>query len=198
VQLFRETPEGKEKTINLLKSGQTMCEGEILDACPHHRMSAVAVDDVSVMEFTVTWFKEAAKKYNVFALNVLTLLSEQVHMVEVEAEHQVTMSASQQVACFLQRLCVLYDFDPRGFDLPYSKTLIASRLGMKLETLSRTLSTLRENGIVVEGARVEIHNLQRVEQFVCATCSVAEHCSTHKAMEHNIAHVLANHKEKIS
>ena len=93
------------------------------------------------------------------------------------------MSATQLVACFLQRLCVLYDFNPREFELPYSKTLIASRLGMELETFSRTLNKLKENGISVEGTRVMIHDLRRIEQFVCATCSVAEDCTTHKNME---------------
>lgn len=76
-------------------------------------------------------------------------MAERAHIAEVEAEHQATMSAAQLVACFMQRLCVLYNFDPKGFDLPYSKTLIASRLGMELETFSRTLAKLKEHGIAV-------------------------------------------------
>src|SRR5471030_2400757 len=93
------------------------------------------------------------------------------------------MSAAQLVACFMQRLCVLYDFNPAGFDLPYSKTLIASRLGMELETFSRTVAKLKEHGITVEGTHVEIHDLGRVEQYVCGFCSIAEDCPTHQAME---------------
>jgi len=150
MQLFRETAEGQEKTIHLLKTGQTICEGEILDGCHGHRLSAVAVEDATLMEFPVAWLKEAARKHGAFALNMLSLISQQAYMAEVEAEHQATMSATQLVACFLQRLCVLYDFNPREFELPYSKTLIASRLGMELETFSRTLNKLKENGISVD------------------------------------------------
>ncbi|MBN8530900.1 MAG: Crp/Fnr family transcriptional regulator [Alphaproteobacteria bacterium] len=183
IQLFRVNAEGNEKTVNVLKSGQTLCESEIMDSCRHHRVTAKAVDDCSIMEFSVTWLKDTAKKHTPFALNLLSLIAQQSHLAEVEAEHQATMSATQLVACFLQRMCVLYDFDPAGFDLPYSKTLIASRLGIELETFSRTLSKLRENGITVKGNSVVIHDLQRIEDFVCGFCSIAEDCPTHQALE---------------
>jgi CRP/FNR family transcriptional regulator, dissimilatory nitrate respiration regulator len=183
VQLFRANAEGHEKTIEVLKAGQTMCEGEILDSCRAHRVNAVAVEDSVVIEFPVLWLKETAKKYNAFALNLLSLISKHAHMAEVEAEQQATMSAPQLVACFIQRMCVLYDFDPKGFDLPYSKTLIASRLGMELETFSRTLNKLKEQGISVEGTQVKITDLKRVEHYVCGICSIAEDCPTHQALQ---------------
>ena len=109
-------------------------------------------------------------------------------MAEVEAEHQATMSAAQLVACFLQRLCVLYDYDPKGFDLPYSKTLIASRLGMELETFSRTVAKLKDHGIAVKGTHVSITDLKRIEEYVCGFCSVSEDCTAHQAMEKKMCH----------
>jgi CRP-like cAMP-binding protein len=183
VQLFRETADGQEKTLHVVKAGQAMCEGEILDNCATHRMSAVAIKDSSVMEFPVAWLKDTARRHGAFALNLLSLIAQQAYMAEVEAEHQASMSAPQLVACFMQRLCVLHDFDPKGFELPYSKTLIASRLGMELETFSRTLTKLRENGMTVNGAHVSIENLHLIEEYVCQTCSVSEDCTTHKAMK---------------
>lgn len=183
VQLFRETPDGHEKTIDVVKSGQTMCESEILDSCRNHRVNAMALNEVSVMEFPVTWLKDSARKYSAFALNLLSHIAQQAHMAEVEAEQRANMKAAQLVACFLQRICVLYDFDPKGFELPYSKTIIASRIGMELETFSRTLSKLKEHGIIVKGSHVSITDLERVEQYVCATCSIAEDCPTHQEME---------------
>jgi len=182
-QLFRANAEGQEKTVAIVKSGQTMCESEILDACHAHRVNAVPVEDAKILEFPIAWLKEAAKKNSTFALNLLSLISNQVHMAEIEAEHQATMNAAQLVGCFLQRICVLYDFNPKGFDLPYSKTLIASRLGMELETFSRTLGKLKEHGISVDGTHVSISDLARIEQYVCGFCSIAEDCTTHKSLE---------------
>jgi CRP-like cAMP-binding protein len=189
-QLFRANADGHEKTIEVVKAGQTMCKSEILDSCRNHRVNAVPVEDSAVLEYPVGWLKESAKKYSIFALNLLSSIAHQTHLAEVEAEHQATMSAAQLVACFLQQLCVLYHFDPKGFDLPYSKTLIASRLGMELETFSRTLAKLKEHGITVEGTHVKIHDLARIEQYVCGLCSISEDCETHQAME-KISHGMA-------
>lgn len=186
MQLFRANAEGNEKTTDVLKVGQTMCEGEILDACRTHRVNAVPFEDSAVMEFPVGWLKEAARNHSTLALNLLSMISSQAHMAEVEAEHQATMTAAQLVACFLQRLCVLYQFDPQGFELPYSKTLIASRLGIELETFSRTLVKLKDNGILVKGTHVSIHDLEKIDAYVCSFCSISEDCQTHQAMEKNM------------
>ena len=183
IQLFRENQDGDEKTLHVLKAGQTICESEILDACRNHRAHAKAVNDTKVMEFPLQWLKDSSRANSTFALNLLSLIAAHAHMAEVEAEHQATMTAAQLVACFLQRLCVLYEFDPKGFELPYNKTLIASRLGMELETFSRTLAKLKEHGIVVNGTHVKINDLARIEHYVCGMCSIAEDCTTHKAME---------------
>lgn len=182
IQLYRENAEGGEKTIDLLKAGQTLCESEIMDACRSHRANAKAIDESVLLSFSVTWLKEAAKKHTALALNLLSLISKQAHLAEVEAEHQATLSAAQMVACFLQRICVLHDFNPNGFDLPYSKTLIASRLGMELETFSRTLNKLKEHGISIEGPRIIISDLTRVSQYVCQFCSIADECTTHQTL----------------
>ena len=106
---------GHEKTIELLKAGQTFCENEIMDNCTRHRVNAVAVrDDTTVVEFPVAWLKETARRNGNFALNLLSIIAQQAHSAELEAEHQATMSAAQLVACFIQRLCVLYASTLKG------------------------------------------------------------------------------------
>ncbi len=183
IQLFRTNSEGSEKTIDVLKSGQTLCESEIMDSCRSHRVNALPVEDSVIMEFPVAWLKESARRYSALALNLLSLIAQQAHMAEVEAEQQASMSATQLVACFLQRLCILYDFDPKGFDLPYSKSLIASRLGMEVETFSRTLAKLKEQGITVQGTHVTIDDMGRIEEYVCDSCSISGECRTHQSLE---------------
>ncbi|MDB2415204.1 helix-turn-helix domain-containing protein [Rickettsiales bacterium] len=89
------------------------------------------------------------------------------------------MTATQMVACFLQRLCILYGHDPQDFELPYSKTLIASRLRIELETFSHTLKRLKKEGITVEGKDVSFTNKQKTGHFVCDECSLSEDCPAH-------------------
>jgi hypothetical protein len=86
----------------------------------------------------------------------------------------------------LERLCLLYDFDPAGFELPISKTLIASRLRMELETFSRALKKLSAHGITVTGTHVAFTDRGKVGRFVCDACSMREECQTH-ALLHGIS-----------
>ena len=180
VQLFRETPDGQELTADILTAGRTMGKKEVFDRHgKRHYLSAVATTDVSLLEFPAQWLKNAAIKYPAMALNIISAISEYAHLVEIEAEHKSSMSVTQQLACFLQRICIVHDLDPRGFELPYSKTLIASRLGMQLETLSRTLPKLKECGIEVKGSKVSISDAEAIEKYVCSHCSIEGGCETH-------------------
>lgn len=145
-------------------------------------MNAAAVNTTTVVSFPKVWLLESAQKNSVFAINLLSAISRRSRMIEVDAEHQATMSAPQLVACFLQHLCASYDFNPRGFDLPISKSLIASRLGMELETLSRALPVLKKYGITVKGKHVMFHDFPSIEQHVCERCSVMETCQARKSV----------------
>lgn len=162
---------------------EIICDSKIYEPCGAYQFSARAVKDAAVIEFPKTWLKENAKKYGDFVLNLLAITSHQNQMVELESEHQATMSATQLVACFLQKLCLIYDFNPRGFDLPYSKKLIASRLGIELETFSRTLPKLKECGIVVTGSHVVIEGSDAIKKNVCSHCSIEEDCDVHEGFK---------------
>jgi len=178
VHIFRETPDGHEVTSDILISGDCINADEIMSHQKIHRTSARAVDDATVLEVPIDWMRQHLKDFDLLAPRLLQGLSERLQSAQREAEQHTTFSASQIVACYLQGLCVLYDFDPRGFDLPYSKTLIASRLRMELATFSRTLPKLKSWGVTVTGNHVAFSHLNRAGEFVCDDCSIAEDCPT--------------------
>ncbi len=185
MQLLRATPDGHEITTDVVIPGNTLCKREIFrDQARHHQVSAVVVKDVVVVEFPAAWLKKIAMENPVIMLNILSTLSQYAHMVEVEIEHKTTMNAAQQVACFLQRLCLMHGLDPQGFELPYSKSLIASRLGMEPETFSRTLTKLKAHGIEVTNSYVRFHDLEEIGKYVCHSCSMVDECTTHEALVH--------------
>jgi CRP-like cAMP-binding protein len=187
LQLFHETPDGHEMTVEVLIVGDTIGKTEILQSQSVHRYNGVAVKDSTVMEFPIAWLRETVKGHPTLALNLLAILSHHMQTAIIEGEHKSTMSAPQQVACFLERLCVLHNFDPRGFALPYSKTLIASRLGMELETFSRALAKLRDHGLIIKGAHVSFGNLQKIEGYACDNCSISENCREHRLLREKLA-----------
>jgi CRP/FNR family transcriptional activator FtrB len=55
--------------------------------------------------------------------------------------------------------------DRQPLELPFSKQLIASQLGMTPESLSRAFATLRDQGVAIDGSRVTIVDAARIRRF---------------------------------
>jgi CRP-like cAMP-binding protein len=185
VQIFRETPDGHEVTSDLLIAGDSINADEIITRRITHNKNARAVDGVVVLQIPTSWMQQNLSNFDYMAEHLMSSLSDRMHSAQIEAEHQSTMSATQIVACYLQRLCVLYNFSPKGFDLPYSKTLIASRLRIELETFSRALKNLRDEGIKVNGTHVSFIDVKKTGHFVCDECSLCEDCPAHMSLHKN-------------
>jgi CRP-like cAMP-binding protein len=179
VQIFRETPDGHEVTSDLLISHDFLNVDEIFMNQATHNNNARAVDEVTLIQIPILWMKSNITKSDNLAEQLLASLSKRLQSSQIEAEHQSTMSAAQIVACYLQRLCTDNGFNPDKFELPYSKTLISSRLHIELETFSRTLKSLRGEGIEVNGTSVSFADIKKIRYFVCHHCSLSENCSAH-------------------
>ena len=182
VRLFRTTPGGDEITTDILIKGDTICERKVLRYNTLHPDYALCVEDTTLLEFPATWLRESVRKNAVLSLNILSILSLRSLLKDIEAEHQSTMSTAQIVVCFLQWMCNIHGFDPRSFELPYNKSLIASRLGMKQETFSRTLPRLRENGIDIQGTHVSFLNFHEIDKYTCENCSFMDDCRARQMM----------------
>jgi len=145
---------GTEITVDLYKAGDIFCKSAPFMKDHIFHTSARAIDDAHIVRLPIEQFKDVMKKYDSVAGRLLSSLARMAMMKQIEAEQQSTMTAPQILAFFLRRLCTTYDLDPRGFTLPYEKTLIASLLGMEMETLSLTWPKLKEHGIFVSGSYV--------------------------------------------
>jgi len=160
VKLFHETAEGVDVTTAIRIAGDTMCTTGIFALHASHHMHAEVIKDSTIMEFPVQWLKDAAREHSTVSLNLLSALSQRGRRQEMDTQNQASMTPVQLLANFLQQTCTTQGLDPQGFTLPFSKTLIASRLCMTRETLSRTLPKLKEMGISVTGTHVSLHGSQ--------------------------------------
>lgn len=87
-------------------------------------------------------------------------------------------NASQRIGCFMLRLCGSSDERDITLKLPYDKSLIAARLGMKSETFSRALNKLRnETNINISGSVVTIPEIDDLSLYACTACSNEFPCS---------------------
>jgi CRP-like cAMP-binding protein len=182
VRLYRETSGGGEVTTDIRISGDTICKTGVFSSFVRHHCHAEIVHDATIMEFPTQWLVDAAKKYSVISANLLSALSQGTREVKIESENHMMMSTVQRAACFLKKTCVIQGLNPSGFKLPYSKSLIASRLGMRLETFSRTLPRLKEVGIKINDRQVSLYDLSSIEDNLCSHCPGAEDCFARKAL----------------
>ena len=81
------------------------------------------------------------------------------HIVDLKCRN-----AGQRLAAFLLRI-VDESATPGLADLPVSKRHLASRVGMSAETLSRSLQTLADNGLIVRGNKVIVRDRASIETF---------------------------------
>lgn len=187
IQLSRRTPDGARRTSEILLKGDMPGMLELFHPDRAYLSDCTAVHDSRLFEIPSEKFKKAVQSNGMLALNILEIMAQRSHLLALEAEQKSIKSAPQQVACFLARLCMLHGFDPNGFDLPYSKTLIASRLGMELETFSRALSKVRDHGIQISGSYVSFADMNALENYICQACGVAENCQEKMALVSKLA-----------
>ncbi len=149
------------KVIEMFGPGDSF--GETLMLLNHpHIVDAQALDDSVVICLDKRDIEEILSLEAEFALKMLKNVSLRFETLLHDIETVSTHSASERVADYLLR-------QPRQgtqTQLKFSKCLIASRLGLQAESLSRALQRLtRAHLISVQGSYVEILNAQGLLQF---------------------------------
>lgn len=177
-----ETPYGHEITSDILIGGDCLNTNDIFQQNNQHTFNAKALEQTQLLLIPLSWAKINLEKFGQISAHLRQGLVNRLNNAQIEAEHKSTMTAPQITACYLRRLCVLYCFDPAGFELPYHKNLIASRLHIEPETFSRTIKTLKHAGLTVDGTHVRFTDIAKNAKFVCDNCSVSEGCTANKPL----------------
>ena len=179
VKLFRETLDGNEAVTDILTTGHmfgvtSLFENKI------YPYSAEAVESVKLVQLPISSLEEMIKSDKKLALNMLSAISRRSREQGHEIEHLSMQTAAQRLGCFLLRLCPMDSTGEVILRLPYDKTLLASRLGMKPETFSRSLKKLGEQvDLSVDGATVRIHDIEQMSHYACNACSQTFPCEAH-------------------
>lgn len=177
VKLFRETMDGAEAVIDMATRGELVGETAIFED-GLHSYCAAAAEKVEVLRLPSSLLKKAVNDEQAVALSMLSSMSRHRKRQSREIESLTLQNASQRIGCFLLRHCNQLDTDQIDLQLPYDKSLIAARLGMKSETFSRALNKLRqETNINVKGSVVQIPSVDVISTYSCSACSNEFPCS---------------------
>jgi CRP-like cAMP-binding protein len=161
VKLSLRGQDGEERVLQLVSAGQTFGEAKSLLGRPG-RSEAIALADSKLVVIPVAAIFTLMDRDPRFARAMALLLAQRTLEMLAEVESAMQRGA-QRLASYLGALAESPEGNGNGATLvrlPVSKTLVAARLGVKKETLSRLLRQFAAEG-VIEVSRREISILDR-------------------------------------
>ncbi|MDZ7787205.1 MAG: Crp/Fnr family transcriptional regulator [Halofilum sp. (in: g-proteobacteria)] len=163
VKVFRTTAEGRESVVHVFTRGESFAEAAIF-AGGDYPVSASAATPARLLAVPADPLLSILEEEPRVARNMLAAMSRHLRELVTALEQLQSHSASQRLATFLLGL-VSPDSGAADLHLPIDKGLIAARLGMKPETLSRALATLREEGLEISGERVRVPDVEHLRRL---------------------------------
>ena len=160
VRVMRTTREGNEITIHIFGRGESLAEAAILQL-GHYPVTGEAVEASRLLVIPAAGFLARLRRDSDLCFNIMAALARRLHGFLQQVEQLSARSSTERLALMLVRLCP----NQSGscvVDLPLDKTLIAARLGMQPETLSRCLARLRRVGVRTKGHQVVIEDVARL------------------------------------
>jgi len=161
MKLYRVSPDGQEKIIEIVPPGEVFAEALMFMDQPYYPVSAAALADSVVVGLDAKNFKAMLWDSVDTCLLLLGDMSFRLRKLVHEIDTLTLHSGTCRVAnYFLQHAA-----DEREcFDLDIAKSVIAARLSVKPETFSRIIKSLREQGIIsIDGNKITIHNRQALK-----------------------------------
>ena len=181
VSLVRQTPDGKEAIVGLCAQGDVFGEAALFANASYPYTAQVVSDSVQLASIPAPLLRDVVQKRPDLSAHVMQILGDRIAKAQLKIEQMTTLSAAQRLGCFLLRLCHTHD-GAHQIHMPVEKHLIASYLGMKPETLSRSFQQLGELGITVHGAEVSLKNVGALREFVCGSCGESGMCDTEEEL----------------
>lgn len=165
-KVYRITSEGEEVVVGLFTRGQTFAEAVALlgEPFPAH---GETVTNARLLRVPGDGLRERILGDPAIGLSMLASTAEHLHRLVCEIEEIKTRTGAQRVAEFLTSLTDV-EQGSCTVTLPFPKMLIAGRLGMKQETLSRAFARLRTSGVVVEGSTVSVDDIGQLRASTLA------------------------------
>lgn len=157
VKLTRIAPSGRQALIGIRSSGEMIGEAPT-GGDEIHSVSAESVGATRVLKLPAPRFVRLLKESPSLCAAVIRNSKESIARLVGEIEALKSQNADQRLAQFILSLCPPGE-DRCRFRLPYDKRLIAARLGVKQETLSRAFAKLRAHGVRTETRNVQVESV---------------------------------------
>ncbi|WP_022705027.1 Crp/Fnr family transcriptional regulator [Pseudorhodobacter ferrugineus] len=163
VKLYRVAPNGAEAVVGVFTKGRSFGEAVAFrsDVYP---VAAEAVTDCKVIRIEAEAYLRQIRENPDFAVSMLSATFVHLQSLVSQVEALKAQTGAQRVAEFLLELSSCESGECE-VTLPYDKVLIAGRLGMKPESLSRAFGKLREHGVKIQQNHALISDIAALRDF---------------------------------
>ncbi|KGJ16723.1 Crp/Fnr family transcriptional regulator [Paracoccus sanguinis] len=162
VKLYRVAPSGAEAVVSVMTRGRSFGEAVALKG-GIYPVSAEAITPARLLRLDGVRLRHLLESDATLATSMLAATYVHLQQLVEQVEHLKARSGVQRVAEFLLDLAA--GDGACTVALPYNKTLIAGRLGMKPESLSRAFARLRQHGVRIEAAVAHIDDIEALREL---------------------------------
>ena len=163
VKLAFSSSQGTEKVVEIIGPMQSFGEAVMFMNHPYP-VFAEALSETVLVHVGQAVVSELIDQVSTFARKLLAGMAIRLHGLIQDVETYSLRSSTQRVIGYL--LQVADNDAPCEIALPTSKQVIASRLNLTPETLSRIFHDLSDAGLItVQGKRVSLHDPVRLSRY---------------------------------
>lgn len=163
VKLYRIDEHGQEAVVTVFSEGHSFAEAVALKG-EHFPVSAECVSESRLLLIPATGLVERLSRRPDLALSLVASTFQHLHELIGQVESLKVRTGAQRVANFLLDLCA-EETGSCVIRLPYEKHLIAGRLGLKPESLSRVFSRLAEHGVAIDRDLAKIESVTALKKL---------------------------------
>lgn len=178
VGLTRTTPDGRSITVGLFTAGDLFGEAALFPESTYPYHAEVIQDGTILAAIPAHALRQRIRTTPPLSHYLMKVLGDRMAGAQLTLEQRSSLTAAQRLGCFLLRLCAHAEGDRHHIAMPVEKHIVASYLGMKPETLSRSFQQLASIGIAVDHARIEVKHIPQLRDYVCSSCGESGLCAT--------------------
>jgi CRP-like cAMP-binding protein len=166
VKLYRLSPLGQEKLIDIVGPGRTFAEAVMFMESGSYPVFAEALGPTELIAFDNETFRDLIRHSTATCFRLLASMSVHLQALLGEIEGLTLHNASFRVITYL----LSHARETRGgtalrLDLP--KSVLAARLSIKPETFSRILADLRDRGLItVQGQTITLRDREGLHRLL--------------------------------
>lgn len=163
VKVYRMTPAGEEAVVGVFTKGQSFAEAAAFTAGVYPA-GAETVTECRLLMISAKHLFQRITESPEIGLAMLASTSQHLHALVHQIQQLKAHTGAQRVAEFLLALAPVEE-GACTIALPYDKALIAGRLGMKPESLSRAFHRLKEVGVRINQNMASVADVEKLRAF---------------------------------